>query len=424
MKKTLLLGAGFSSDFGMPLAKELSQVFFGIFNKTNVKTFAVVLSRNKPYTEDRPINKEAIVEGLNLLLKYKDNSGSDYEEFLSDLQSLEDLPNKTQSDKDSYHYLFGIFYELIHSILSIYQLESYTVLYAKNRQWFSAFSNFFSEEETWIFTLNHDLYIECLALDLKIPITYGDGKKISFPLSNLEMDKKIHFTYSERNSLDKDSLGFFKKERGLNLVKLHGGLSELEYKDRVLICNQTLNKENSLELIQDFKNVEDLAYFHQGKKIPSGKDRVITNSDGELDIISKSMLTGGNKYSKTTNVKEGEEKLKILDDVLRQLDELTILGYGFGDPHINYRISNAMVLNSNLKVRIVDPTSNTKPDFLEQFDYGLRVSGAFCRAAEWMEYSGSEKWNLEQSNALKENERYRLQIQKQVEAVLRSNLKG
>lgn len=420
MKKGLLVGAGFSYDFGMPLAKELTEVFLGLFNKRNVKSLAAVLSKNNPYTDDRPINKEAIFEGLDLLLKYKNSSGSNYEELFSDLQNLGGSSKKNQSDKDSYHYLFSIFYDIIHSILSIYQVESYAILFTKNIQWHSKFSSLLSDEETWIFTLNHDLYMECLAIDLNIPITYGDKENISFPVSNQEMNNILNLTYSESSSLDKDTLDFIKNDHGINLVKLHGGLSELDYKGKSIICNQSLNKNNSVELIHDFKKIESLAYFHEGKKIPSGKDRVITNSEGELDIITKSMLTGGRKYSKTTNAKKGEEKLKILDEVLNELDELTIIGYGFGDPHINSRISNAMVLNKNLKLRIVNPTNVSNPKFLEQFDYDSRIRGALCRTAEWMEYSGTEQWNSDQTNALKENEKYRLDIKKNVEEKLRT----
>jgi hypothetical protein len=55
------------------------------------------------------------------------------------------------------------------------------------------------------------------------------------------------------------------------------------------------------------------------------------------------MLTGGRKYSGTSKIKDGEEKLQILDSILRGLDELTVIGYGFGDEHINFRLSNAML---------------------------------------------------------------------------------
>lgn len=418
MNKGLLLGAGFSYDLGMPLSVEFTEVFLGIFNKENVKSLATALAKSDPYSKGRPINKEAIFNGFDLLLEYKNNKGNNYEEFLQTIQDKQNELGSSQSDKDSYNYLFSVFYEMIHTILSIYQKLSYETVYEKNIRWFSKLENLLSEKETWVFTLNHDLYMECIALDFGIPITYGDNENISFPLSNLDMDKNVNLTCSRRSNLDTGDTGFFKDKKGINLVKLHGGLSELHYKDNEVLCNLPLNSNSSAELIANFKQLENMAYYHQGQKVPSGKDRVITDSNGELDIISKSMLTGGRKYSKTSKIKKGEEKLKIFDDELMKLDELTIIGYGFGDKHVNFRLSNAMLLNENLTIRIVDPVNCKPPEVLEQFDFDSRIRGANCGAAHWMDYCVSEKWDSEQINALKENVKYRDVIKSKVEAAI------
>lgn len=229
------------------------------------------------------------------------------------------------------------------------------------------------------------------------------------------MNHKIKLTYSKRSELSGDNQKFYCEKFGINLVKLHGGLSELEYKDRSIICNQSMSKKSSFELMADYLMIQKMAYYHDGKMIPSGKDRVITNMDGELDIICKSMLTGGKKYSKTSNPKDGEEKLLIFDKVLVDIEELTIVGYGFGDRHINDRISNAMVLNPKLKIVIVDPTISRIPDFLEQFNYDMRIKKVHSGIAQWIEYCHSGQWNYEQMSILKENEQQRAIIQNRVE---------
>lgn len=415
MQKTLILGAGFSFDLGMPLAPELTEIFLGLFEKRSAKRFAQTLSQKEPYGKDRPINQKAIFEGVQLVLDYKRNNGGNYEELLSNLEELGNAPGRQQTDRDSYHFLFAVFYGIIHEILTRYQHESYKILYETNHELFKNIHSLLSYSATWVFSLNHDLFLECLAIDFGIPITYGDTKNISFPLSNLEMNNKLNFTYSNRDELDKEHTGYFRDKKGINLVKLHGGLSELEYKDSSIICNLSLEKENSSELMHDFFKIDNMAYYHQGKRIPGGRDMVITNGKGELDIISKSMLTGGNKYSKTSKIKKGEEKLKILDDILNTTDELTIIGYGFGDRHINFRVSNAMVLNSKLSIRIVDPIHKSTPDFIQQFDYDSRILGATCSAAAWIEYLPTEKWNYEHGEKLKLNQKYRSQVQGAVE---------
>jgi hypothetical protein len=146
---------------------------------------------------------------------------------------------------------------------------------------------------------------------------------------------------------------------------------------------------------------------------------VVTGPDGSLDIVCRTIRTGGRKYSKTTNFKKGEEKLKLLDDVLREVDELAIIGYAFGDYHINSRVLNAMVLNSGLRTTIVDPAARRgRPDFLQQFDYDQRIVTASCGAAQWMAWVGDKKWDAEQASTLKEGSAIREVVKQAVGKIL------
>ena len=287
MKKGLLLGAGFSYDFGMPLAYELTDIFLSLFNKNSTKKFLSTISKNDPYGDGRPINLTALKIGVELILKHKKEKSINYENILNELEKLKSITSSTQSDKDSFHYLFSIFYDIIHEILTRYQFESYSILYPKNKKWFESLTNLLSEKETWVFTLNHDIFLECLAIDLSLPITYGNDKSIKFPINNLDLRNQIKFTYINRDDYV-DCNNFFMDQFGLNVVKMHGGLGELKYKDGQIICNLDLKKKKSSELMQDFINIDNMCYYANGKKIPSGRSRVITNSSGELDIMEKS----------------------------------------------------------------------------------------------------------------------------------------
>lgn len=393
MKKMLLLGAGFSYELGMPLANELTKIFLGIFTKETSIQFTELLANNEPFGSSRPINKKAINEAINIVLDYKNMNNTNYEELLSKIQRLGDSPDKNQSDIDSYHYVFDFFYSLIHDILNVYQIKSYQEVYVTNSSLFEKMASFFSNEETWVFTLNHDIFLECLALDLKIPITYGDKHQITFPVSNRNLNDKLNFTYSYRNELRDCSQSYFKGQRGINLVKIHGGLSELEYNDHKQLLNQTLSLENSSQLMINFIKSQCMCYYEGENKTPCGRHKFVTNNRGDLDVVVQSMLTGGSKYSLTSNEKKGEEKLKLFSESIKDADELTVIGYGFGDKHINYRISNAMVLNQKLKIVIVDPVHKPIPDFLEQFNYNNRIILATCGAPHWFDYLENKTWN-------------------------------
>jgi hypothetical protein len=131
------------------------------------------------------------------------------------------------------------------------------------------------------------------------------------------------------------------------------------------------------------------------------------------------MLTGGHKYSKTATPKEGEEKLALFDHALGELDHLTIIGYGFGDKHVNFRLSHAMARREGLSIRIIDPHRHAFPEFLEPFDYKSRVRSAVCGATLWMDYSKSNRWDAAHMESLKENASLREAVRMRAEAALR-----
>lgn len=422
MKTAILLGAGFSYDLGMPISSELTEVFLGMFNKENTTSLAAAMSRQQPFGDDRPINSGAIEEAFSLLLQYKEDKGINYEEFLMKIQegTVRHTTMQSQSDRDSYHFVFAVLYDMIHTILSLYQAIAYEVLYPKNAQWFSKLDNILSDKgETWVVSLNHDLLLECIAIDLGIPITYGATNQRTFPVSNLAMQDCIAFSCIDRSGYNIDSPGFIRRQRGINLIKLHGSLTEHKYTDREDILNPTLKRSSSRELIGDFHKIQNMAYFYQGRPVPSGKERAITGPNGELDLMSKAILTGGRKYSTVAKTQKGEEKLAIFDDILRQVDQLTIIGYGFGDRHVNFRIQNAMARRDELIVHVVDPQLSKLPDCLNPFDYDSRVTSARCGAAHWFDYCRTKQWNIEQMNSLKENVALRDVIRQQVVAALR-----
>ena len=419
MRKTLLLGAGFSFDFGMPLAAELTQVFLELFNERSAAALANKLSRQRPFSEDRPINAQAVHEAVDLVVKYRTKGGTNYEGVLTELDALGRSGHRTQSDRDSYGYVISVLYDVIHRILINYQAISYEELYELNKPCFAGFPNLLSDEATWIFSLNHDVYVEALAIDLGIPITYGDAEEIEFPRTNSTPRDRVRFTYSEREALRRNAPGWITNATGINLVRLHGGFAELEYRDGSMICNPSLSVGCSSDLMAQVWRIESMGYDHGGKRVPSGRDRVVTGPDGTLDILSRSVLMGARKYSVTTDEKKGEEKLKLLEEGLDETDELTIIGYSFGDRHVNYRISNAMVRNPNLLIKIVDPVRRPRPEFLQQFDYNGRIRGGQCGAAQWMTFVKANRWDNEQTRSLKKNAAVRARIGERVRARLR-----
>lgn len=95
-----------------------------------------------------------------------------------------------------------------------------------------------------------------------------------------------------------------------------------------------------------------------------------------------------------------------------------VIGYSFGDSHVNNRILNAMVKNPRLKIVVVDPASKPWPEFLRQFDYDLRLRKVVAGATQWMSYVKDKVWDQKQTKVLKENGPIRNKIRQKVEVEL------
>lgn len=88
--------------------------------------------------------------------------------------------------------------------------------------------------------------------------------------------RSINFSYSNIEDINANNPKYFKNQYGVNLVKLHGGLNELTYKDKKQFCNLSLDVKNSEELMQNFKNMMQMNYiFHSNGETPSSSKRLV-----------------------------------------------------------------------------------------------------------------------------------------------------
>ena len=134
MKNIFLFGAGFSYQFGMPLVKDLTEVFYSFFNEQTIPLMIEEISKTSPFGSDRPLNKEAIEKAFNILLDYmaKKPPESNYEKILGDINNLKKLQYNV-SDNDSYSIVYMLLYKIINDILSKYNEIAFD-LYLINKE--------------------------------------------------------------------------------------------------------------------------------------------------------------------------------------------------------------------------------------------------------------------------------------------------
>lgn len=428
--KALLLGAGFSYDLGMPLAKDVTEDFFTFFDEGRIKSMISNLKNSNPYGDDNPISKKAMEDFFCVYKRLKKESieNNNYELFIKGLQDCEKELGIKPDVADMYNLLISKFNQYLNMYFWIYQINGYQLL-KNNSDLYKWLLEDYSDEELWILSLNHDLNIEMMCIDYKIPLSFGYRATESYPLSNIDFTESVELDIQNRENLHIKDMSFIEGRKGVNLIKLHGAINEYrcdDNKKRVIASIGKCKESSDYFSIINTINHRMKYYFDENPSFPFLLDEEIPISDSnkKYHILKQSVLSGGYKYSETINHRDGEEKMDLLDEVLNKVDEVAIIGYSFGDSHINNRIVKAMYKNEKLRVEIIDPGYNKVPEVLNAFNYNFRVTACVSSVPDWVYFTHTGKWSEEIKNRLIKTEQIRKEIKKRVKRILTKRNNG
>lgn len=400
MAKGLLLGAGFSYDLGMPLASEFSDTLFSYFNLEKMTNLINDMKDRRPYGNDKPLCEETINKILEIVNSFYQSDKSNYEQLFAD---IENMPVIDSGAHQTVHYFLSIMRGIVNELFLIYQLETYPC-YLINREKYKWLFDGLADDELWVLTLNHDILVEMLCIDYDIPLREGYSNTVKIPTSNRELDRCIAFGKISATEKDINNLQYFNASKGVNLLKIHGGLNEYFQGDDKSGRNRLLFDLNAYKHANEYlSQIERFVhmphYYINDKAVRLGSEICFSDADGKMQFMQPSILTGSKKYSQTLSPKPREEKIELFSTALERIDELYIIGYSFGDSHINNRIVHAMHLNPQMKVVIVNPTYEEQEIFAP-FDYGLRVRYCSMGFSIWADHERTGTWNTEFRNSV------------------------
>ena len=405
MKKGILIGAGFSYDLGMPLGRDFTQMLFSLLNKSKVYDLISKMKQENPYGSDHPLDKDFFDVIFEEYIRFNNSPQRDNYEFF--LSKVESIPCRDHSQSRTRDFFLSNIHSIINRLFWVSQKCTYPI-YKEGRQFYNWFLENHSDNELWVLSLNHDINIEMLCIDNSIPFSFGGDSEISFPISNVDRKSEILFDMVDNKKKNINELNFFEGS-GVNLIKLHGGVNEFFFSDEKsrLNISSKLVKNSWEYLLEVEKVLYGMHYMIGEKRVDISDEIVISDNDGVMQFLKPSILSGGNKYSETINLKEKEEKMELFSQVLQNLDELTIIGYSYADKHINHRIQQAMYTNKKLKLVFVDPCLDKNPELFRAFDYNLRLRLAKVTCTIWFDYLKHSHWNTEIGDEMKKIDKKR-----------------
>ncbi len=286
MAKGLLLGAGFSFDLGMPLASEFSDTLFGFLNSFKIENLINNMRGHRPYSNDRTLCDVTLNRLLEIYNGFLNSENKNYEELFRIVESLQVNSREAQ---ETVSYFLSKIRNIINELFLIYQKNTY-FYYILNRDKYKWLIDQFEKEELWVFTLNHDVLIEMLCIDYKIPLNEGYSRTMQIPMSNINMEECIDFGKIDATEKDVDKLNYLKNTKGINILKIHGGLNEFFQGDEKTGRHRMIfdyhKFESSLNYLNALESFIHAPHYYINDRPPNIESEIcVSDFDGVLQFM-------------------------------------------------------------------------------------------------------------------------------------------
>jgi hypothetical protein len=344
MMKALFLGAGASYEVGMPLVLEFTNILK-----------RVILKRINTNLFNFKGDEELKSKFISLLM----DPDMNYEQVVMQLEKL--YLNCEPEKRDSVH---GVVIQLIETIqLLLLEEQSLTKnLLAEKIKCYYGLTEYVSKTEpTFVYSLNHDVVFEEICSFLKIPLAdgfYNDSKKFGHIAP---------FASISSGELEEGKLNFFEgSSQGINLIKLHGSLDIFAIEDmNYFIKARGLGKYIGahIDAVLSVEKANNIICDRDQYRITN--ELTVEDETGEVQFLRRSLLSGGHKFKSEMSQIAPIAFLEYFNESLSEIHELTIIGYSFGDLHIN---------------NILEEWTSTKGKLIKVFDpYMSKIPECICK---------------------------------------------
>ena len=360
-------------NVGMPLVSELDDEFKSYLTPEKLRTF------NNQWRANGTGYPDDAIENLVKLLEHGDMH---YEDVLGNLE----VNFHRRTTGQAYHGLYGIVAEIIYGLL----LEKHThnIHFIERNIGFLGGINVLAQknEPLWIFSLNHDLMIECLSAHFGIPMSCGFSEEvIQLPRRDTsgEIIGELRAHVLPGELVEGEVLPFFgPSQSGINLFKLHGSLDVFAFRDGKDLLKFTPSNDSVAGVIEALLGAnKELLYIDPrfaGGRIWTINEINYADYAGVMQFLRKTLLAGAFKFDNRFSQVLPQRLLAHFASNLNRLTKLICIGYGFGDHHINQVMREWLEFNRTRQLMIVDPNFQKIPDSLRHLAPQIESSRLDC----------------------------------------------
>lgn len=341
MKTAWLIGAGFSCEFGLPLVSELTKEIRSLLTPETLRGVNSAARQGHGHPA-------ALIDEFLLVLQRADLH---YEQIIGWLQT-ESL--RRPRDREHLLKLAGAQQDFVSRLLLGHHTRS-APLFHLVLPWFRGLEDHLPEGgPLWVFSLNHDVCVEMLGAELGIDVRCGYGDPPTRLLTSTGEERTLDRL--TRDTLATGALDFGPPgRRGVNLVKLHGSLDVFGYDDLRAYLRVRPTTPTAAGWLAAIESAEaDLHALHDGQRYKVINEICTRDAAGEIQFLCKTPVAGTLKFDRQMTYNAPVEFIEFFERKLDDFETLVVIGYGWGDAHVNRPIEAWLARRPQARLVVVN----------------------------------------------------------------------
>ncbi len=323
-----------------------------------------------------------VIEDIARML---DEATFDYEAVLGHLEARY-LDDARAGFAQAYHALYAWLAQVVYQVLYRRQVERRDS-FREGLQYFDGIARLAHRHRPlWIFSLNHDVLVECIAALFGIEVNAGfSPRAVSLPCRDRD-GQPIAALEAEVLSdaeLASGQLPFFKTGwPGINLLKLHGALDVFSHGDGHDLV-RLKPRDQTFDAI-----IDALQIANEGLLDPSlvsslvADPLAVTNripyidGEGRPQVLGRTLLASAARLTDPYPPLMQRRLLEYFRANLAQAERLVAIGYSMSDGEVNEILCEWLEASGARQLEIVAPGIARMPPFLEKVATQIELSPA------------------------------------------------